>query len=73
MDWTQALTIVGTQFATGLILFLWNRSEANADRRNADAKFERFEDKFERLHKEIMSHDRRMTHLETKEGGYDVG
>lgn len=41
MDWTQVWTIVGANIALAIVaigttitLFLWARSEANADRRN---------------------------------------
>lgn len=43
MEWAQTLTIVGTNFVilgSTVTLFLWARSEANQDRRAADARLD---------------------------------
>lgn len=37
MDWTQVLGIMGANLAIILPMFLWIRSEANADRRESAA------------------------------------
>ena len=37
MEWTQTLTIIGSNFGFMLVMFLWLRSEANADRREWQA------------------------------------
>lgn len=34
MNWIQVLTIVGANFGLMLVLFLWIRAEASADRRD---------------------------------------
>lgn len=60
MDWTQVLTIVGSNIA----LFLWARSEARSDIRHMDNRIEATRELVHAIHLEMKDFHNRLCEIE---------
>lgn len=63
MDWTQVLTIVGSN----IVLFLWARAESRADFRALNAEMKDFHEKMKDFHGRLCVLEERFLNWLTKE------
>ena len=59
MDWTQVLTIVGSNLA----LFIWARTEANSDRRELFGLMKGIQDEMKDFHGRLCAIEERRTKI----------
>lgn len=62
MDWSQVLTIIGSNIA----LFLWTRSESREDIRHMDAKLESTRELVRAIHDEVKDFHGRLCAIEER-------
>jgi len=66
MNWCEVLTIIGANIAVIFPLFLWLRSEANADRREASADRRDIMQLIREIQNEMKDFHGRLCSIETK-------
>jgi len=59
MNWIQVVTIVGANFGLMLVLFLWLRSEANADRRDICGLIKEIQNEMKDFHGRLVAIEER--------------
>lgn len=59
MDWTQAVVIIAANLAVTVPLWLWNRTEANADRREISAVLRELKEEMKDFHGRLCAIEER--------------